>query len=162
MTPPLVSIRDLHVSLGGNPILRGLDADITRGQITALIGLNGSGKTTLLKAILKEVPCAGRIEFHCGHDHTRQEPGTGGRGARRQRRQPVIRLNDMAARGRAADEAEHRRRHLEGAGTEHGAAHGRAGRHPGGAIDLYRGGRPAIDNVGVACNAFEPVVAGYA
>ncbi|MCC6421504.1 MAG: metal ABC transporter ATP-binding protein [Gemmataceae bacterium] len=74
MTPPLVSIRDLHVSLGGNPILRGLDADIARGRITALIGLNGSGKTTLLKAVLKEVSYTGRIDFHCGHDHTRQEP----------------------------------------------------------------------------------------
>jgi zinc transport system ATP-binding protein len=36
--------------------------------------LNGSGKTTLLRAILREVPCSGRIEFHCGHDHTRPTP----------------------------------------------------------------------------------------
>ncbi|MCI0458371.1 MAG: metal ABC transporter ATP-binding protein [Gemmataceae bacterium] len=74
MTPPLVSIRDLSVSLGGNPVLKGLSADVARERITALIGLNGSGKTTLLKAILKEVPYSGRIDFHCGHDHRRQEP----------------------------------------------------------------------------------------
>ena len=47
---PLVSLRDLRVELGGNPILRGVTAAISRGTITALIGLNGSGKTTLLRA----------------------------------------------------------------------------------------------------------------
>jgi zinc transport system ATP-binding protein len=57
------------VRLGGKEILHGLNADLVRGQITALIGLNGSGKTTLLRALLKEVPYSGRIEFHCGHDH---------------------------------------------------------------------------------------------
>ena len=71
---PLVSIRDLRVSLGGNEILKGLDADLARGQITALIGLNGSGKTTLLRALLKEIPYTGKITFHCGHDHHRPAP----------------------------------------------------------------------------------------
>src|SRR5262249_14872242 len=74
MSHSLVSVRNLWVRLGGNDILRGLSADVPRGQITALIGLNGSGKTTLLKALLKEVPCSGRIDFHCGHDHTRPTP----------------------------------------------------------------------------------------
>src|ERR1700730_4304427 len=74
MTDALVSLRDLHVDLGGTPILRGVTAEVKRGQITALIGLNGSGKTTLLRAILKEVPYRGRIEFHCGHDHSRPMP----------------------------------------------------------------------------------------
>lgn len=71
---PLVSIRDVHVSLGGTPILRGVNAELRRGKITALIGLNGSGKTTLLRALLKEVPCTGKISFHCGHDHRHQDP----------------------------------------------------------------------------------------
>ena len=71
---PLVTIQDLRVTLGGRPILRGLNADIERGQITALLGLNGSGKTTLLRALLKEVPSSGRIRFHCGHDHSRPTP----------------------------------------------------------------------------------------
>ncbi len=74
MTPPLVSIRGLCVTLGGNAILRSVNADIVRGQITSLIGLNGSGKTTLLRAVLKEVPYTGQISFHCGHDHTHQNP----------------------------------------------------------------------------------------
>jgi zinc transport system ATP-binding protein len=71
---PLVSIRDLRVSLGGRSILRGVDAELGRGQITALLGLNGSGKTTLLRAILKEIPFTGQVRFHCGHDHTRPSP----------------------------------------------------------------------------------------
>jgi zinc transport system ATP-binding protein len=74
MNNDLVSIRNLEVTLGGNPILRGLNAAFVRGKITALIGLNGCGKTTLLKSILKEVPYGGRIDFHCGHDHSRPTP----------------------------------------------------------------------------------------
>ena len=67
MSKALLGLRDLRVELGGNPILRGVTADVARGQITALIGLNGSGKTTLLRAVLKEVPYRGGIDFFCGH-----------------------------------------------------------------------------------------------
>lgn len=74
MTPNLVTMRDLHVALGGKEILHGLDAEVTRNRITALIGLNGSGKSTLLRTIVKEVPYSGTIKFHCGHDHTRPTP----------------------------------------------------------------------------------------
>jgi ABC-type Mn2+/Zn2+ transport system ATPase subunit len=75
MSDALVTLRDVRVELGGNPVLRGVSADVARGRITALIGLNGSGKTTLLRAILKEVPLyGGRIAFHCGHDHKRATP----------------------------------------------------------------------------------------
>jgi zinc transport system ATP-binding protein len=74
MTPPLVTIRDLRVALGGRAILHELDAELTRGRVTALIGLNGSGKTTLLRALLKEVPYAGDVQFHCGHDHSSHRP----------------------------------------------------------------------------------------
>jgi len=70
----LLNLHNLSVELGGTRILTGLNAGIGRGQITALIGLNGSGKTTLLRAVLKEVPYSGRIEFHCGHDHTHPDP----------------------------------------------------------------------------------------
>jgi zinc transport system ATP-binding protein len=74
VSPPLVRIHELGVSLGGVSILRGVCADILRGQITALIGLNGSGKTTLLRALLKEVPYTGSIAFKCGHDHSKPTP----------------------------------------------------------------------------------------
>lgn len=74
MTDPLVAIRDLKVELGGRPILNGVNADLARGGITALIGLNGSGKTTLLRALVKEIPYEGRVEFRCGHDHRHPAP----------------------------------------------------------------------------------------
>lgn len=74
MTAPLITIRELRVQLGDNEVLAGLNAALARGEITAVIGLNGSGKTTLLRAILKEVPYTGRIEFHCGHDHSLPAP----------------------------------------------------------------------------------------
>lgn len=72
--PPLVSLRNLSVELGGKPILRNVTANIRRGTITALIGLNGSGKTTLLRALVNEYPHKGEIKFHCGHDHSKPYP----------------------------------------------------------------------------------------
>ena len=74
MTDALATIRNLRVALGGRPILTGIDADIMRGQITALIGLNGSGKTTLLRALIRECPYHGQVRFFCGHDHTHHRP----------------------------------------------------------------------------------------
>lgn len=74
MTEALISVRGLSVRLGDNPILRGIDTILLRGRITSLIGLNGSGKTTFLRALLQEVPYSGRIDFHCGHDHTQPTP----------------------------------------------------------------------------------------
>jgi zinc transport system ATP-binding protein len=74
MSTDLLTIRDVCVRLGDKEILRGVNAGVARGRVTALIGLNGSGKTTLLRAILKEAPYGGRIEFHCGHDHSLPTP----------------------------------------------------------------------------------------
>jgi zinc transport system ATP-binding protein len=70
----LVTIRNMCVSLGGWQVLKGLNAEIGRRQITAILGLNGSGKTTLLRALLKEIPSTGQVTFHCGHDHSRPTP----------------------------------------------------------------------------------------
>ena len=74
MSHNLVVIDNLSVTLGGNTILRGVNAGLARGQITALIGLNGAGKSTVLRALVKEVPFSGRIQFYCGHDHSKPSP----------------------------------------------------------------------------------------
>lgn len=47
----LVAVRDLHFSRGGKRIFDGVDLDIRRGQVTAIMGPSGTGKTTLLKLI---------------------------------------------------------------------------------------------------------------
>ncbi len=47
----LVQIRDLHFSRGSKMIFDGIDIDIPRGKITAIMGPSGTGKTTLLKLI---------------------------------------------------------------------------------------------------------------
>ena len=74
MSQVLISIHGMTVTLGGTPILRGVDTDIERGKVTALIGLNGAGKTTLLRALIREVPYEGSVRFHCGHDHSKPTP----------------------------------------------------------------------------------------
>jgi len=49
-------IRDLTVAYQRKVVLKGVQADIRRGQVIGVIGPNGGGKSTLLKAILGIAP----------------------------------------------------------------------------------------------------------
>ncbi len=47
----VVRVRDVHYRAGPRPIFEGLELDIPRGRITAVMGPSGTGKTTLLRLI---------------------------------------------------------------------------------------------------------------
>jgi ABC-type polar amino acid transport system ATPase subunit len=47
----MIRIRNLHKSFGDHALFRGIDLDVTRGEVVALIGPSGSGKSTFLRCI---------------------------------------------------------------------------------------------------------------
>jgi len=47
-----LEIRNLHVSAEDKQILKGLNLDVSKGEVRALMGPNGSGKSTLANAIM--------------------------------------------------------------------------------------------------------------
>jgi len=58
----VIRVRNLHKSFGKLAVLQGIDLDVSRGEVVALIGPSGSGKSTLLRCInLLEQPTAGSI-----------------------------------------------------------------------------------------------------
>jgi len=58
----LVDIRGLHFARGRNKIFDGIDIQIRRGRVTAIMGPSGTGKTTLLRLIGGQLrPDAGQI-----------------------------------------------------------------------------------------------------
>jgi Fe-S cluster assembly ATP-binding protein len=46
-----LEIKDLHISIGEKPIVKGLSLTIKQGEVHAIMGPNGTGKSTLSKAI---------------------------------------------------------------------------------------------------------------
>jgi len=72
-----VEVRDLRVSFGNTPVLRGVNMRVPQGQIVALIGPNGSGKTTLLRCLLGLQKYSGNVKLFGENDLAKVLPRIG-------------------------------------------------------------------------------------
>lgn len=62
---PIIQVKDLHKTFGKLEVLKGVDFQISKGEVVTIIGSSGSGKSTLLRCInLLEVPESGEVLYH--------------------------------------------------------------------------------------------------
>ena len=74
--PPILEVKDLHVSVEDQEILSGVNLSVNAGEVHAIMGPNGSGKSTLASTL------AGRPDYevtsgeaiYCGRDLLALEP----------------------------------------------------------------------------------------
>ncbi len=70
----MLIIRDIHAAYGPVHVLKGIDLEVTRGEVVCLLGANGAGKSTLLRTISGLMtPAQGEISF-LGQEITRMKP----------------------------------------------------------------------------------------
>jgi len=60
---PLLDARGLHAAYGSARVLHGVDLQVHRGEVVALLGRNGMGKTTLVRALTGIVTPTGELRF---------------------------------------------------------------------------------------------------
>jgi phospholipid/cholesterol/gamma-HCH transport system ATP-binding protein len=65
---PIVEVRGLRFSYYKRPVLKGIDLDIERGKVVAILGASGSGKTTLLQLMGGLLRPSGGSVSVCGQD----------------------------------------------------------------------------------------------
>ena len=72
----MLEVKDLHVTVDGREILKGLDLTVNKGEIHAIMGPNGSGKSTLAHVLAGKDAyevTSGSVMFE-GHDLLALEP----------------------------------------------------------------------------------------
>ncbi len=72
--PAHLLVRQLTKSFGSNPVLRGIDLEIGRGEVAVIIGGSGAGKTTLLKVLIGLVPATSGSILIGGQDVVSARP----------------------------------------------------------------------------------------
>ncbi|MBQ8813694.1 MAG: amino acid ABC transporter ATP-binding protein [Lachnospiraceae bacterium] len=61
----MLQVKHLSKSFGTNQVLKDIDFQVNKGDVTSIIGASGSGKSTLLRCInLLETPTGGEIVYH--------------------------------------------------------------------------------------------------
>ncbi|WP_019640416.1 ABC transporter ATP-binding protein [Paenibacillus fonticola] len=74
MTETAIQVKDLRKSFKDTEVLKGVDIEVRRGEIFALLGSNGAGKTTTVKILSTLLRPDGGTASVCGFDVQRQ-PG---------------------------------------------------------------------------------------
>ncbi|MHA7272171.1 heme ABC transporter ATP-binding protein [Arthrobacter sp. TMT4-20] len=65
VAPVVLAAHDISVTVEGTRILSGVNLEVHRGEVVALVGPNGAGKSTLLAALSGDEDCSGgQIEIH--------------------------------------------------------------------------------------------------
>ena len=61
----MIKVSNVHVSFDKLQVLKGINLDISKGEIVSIIGSSGAGKTTLLQVVgTLEEPDSGTIEIN--------------------------------------------------------------------------------------------------
>jgi signal transduction histidine kinase/ABC-type branched-subunit amino acid transport system ATPase component len=75
--PPVLRVDGLHKAFGGRAVLRGVDLELRRGEVLALVGENGAGKSTVVQCVAGTLPRdRGTVEVG-GRPATSPAPGVG-------------------------------------------------------------------------------------
>ena len=58
----MLEVRNVHKKFDSLEVLRGIDLDVSKGDVVAILGPSGSGKTTFLRCLtLLEEPTSGQV-----------------------------------------------------------------------------------------------------
>jgi len=61
MTAPLLSVNDLRVTIGGNPVVDGVSFHVSQGEILSLVGESGCGKSMTAFSVMGLLPKVARV-----------------------------------------------------------------------------------------------------
>lgn len=79
--PPLITLSDVRLTFGGEPLFEGVALSLSKGERAALVGRNGAGKSTLMKIISGKIePDSGTVWLQPGATsaNVAQEPDLSG------------------------------------------------------------------------------------